>query len=141
MLAASNQDAAKIDQSFAIQLQSFNRSPSNCRKSQNLGCVIRPRKMIGPMMSAWVEQDHTHFRHRIACLPSIVFVIVASLAREREIGRRIFALTASWPDMFDREALMGEGSGTAAIFTSASRASKNEFAQRFPTFCHLWPPA
>jgi hypothetical protein len=49
-------------------------------------------------------------------------MIVAALARERQVVRSVFALMTAWSHMFDRETLMRKRCRTLAKLTSAAGA-------------------
>lgn len=116
MLAGVYQDTAKIYQGFTIQLQGFYCCPSDASQSQDLGSIVRPSEVVRPTVPARMKQYDIFIGNRIASLRSIVLVIVASLARQRQVARRPSALAAVRSNVLQGEALMSECSRATAVF-------------------------
>ena len=138
MFACRHQHATKVDQRLAIQLQRLNRCASDWGQAEDLSSIVTPREMFLPLMFSRVKQSNIITGNRVASPRSIVFVIVAALARERGIGGRPFALSTSRPDVFQRETLMSKRGRAATILTTPTGAASDELPQRDLSLSHGW---
>ena len=128
MFARTDQDATKVYQGQPIQLQGFNSRTSDVGQSKYLGCIVRPRKVVRPAVPPGMKQQNGFPRNGISSLRSIVLVIVAALARQRQIAGRTLAVAASRSNVLQGETLMGKCSGAAAILAISLGAANDKRA-------------
>jgi hypothetical protein len=86
-----------------------------------------------------VKERHALIRDGIRSARSIVFVVVASLAGQRQVRGRASALPAAWPDVLQRKALVRECGRAAALLATIPCSSSDELAKRDPSLSHESP--
>src|SRR5262245_54315137 len=123
MLTGFHQHTAKIDERLPIQLQRFNSGAPGASHTQNFSPVVRPGEMIGPALATRMKQGHDLASDRIAGFGAIVFVIVTSLTRKRQVPWRPRSSTATRQDVFERKALMRKRGGAAAVLAAPLSAA------------------
>src|SRR5262249_55911218 len=84
--------------------------------------VVAPGEVLLPASAAWMVERHTLLAHRIIGIALIVFVIVATLAGQRQILQHRGASTGLGDDMLDREGLGGILCLALAIFATTACA-------------------
>lgn len=120
---------AEIDDLGAINVQGHNRSASCRGQADNLRIVGSPGEMIGPPLLARMEQRNEFMCYGITRFELGVFVIVAALARQREIRRGCSAAAMFGNDVLDRKRLRRVTRLAEAVLTATVCAGDCETAQ------------
>src|SRR5438105_13340562 len=92
--------------------------------------------MVGPAVATRVKQADVFFRNGVAKAETIVFVVVATLARQRQVARRILPLLAAWPDVLDGETLVRKCRWATTVFAPGVSAADDKVANRLGQSSH-----
>ena len=126
VLARCVQDPSDIADARAVQTQFSNRDASDGRQWNDLAVVATPTEMVLPIHCSRVKQANGLTRQVVQGLSLDVFVVVAPLARQREVARSIASALRARQYMFDRMRLSREEFGTPAVFAESVRPSPNQ---------------
>jgi hypothetical protein len=115
------ENAAKIDQAGAIEVQGFDRGSAGWRKTHDQRTVVIPGEMFPPQLLARMKQGDGFASNRIEAMGLAVLVTVASLARQSQVLQACRTILAAWLNVLNREGLHGEACLTATILATVSR--------------------
>ena len=85
-------------------------------------------EMLVPLITSGMKERHRVAADRIASCGFVVFEIIATLTRQREIARGRFASSVEWSNMLDGKALCRVRFLTQAIFATSLRTITYEYA-------------
>jgi hypothetical protein len=120
------QDPSDVADAGAVQTQFSNRDASDGRQWHDLAVVATPTEMVLPIHRSRVKQANGLTR-QVVHGPSLdVFVVVAPLARQREVGRIIASALRARQYMFDRMRLSREEFRTPTVLAESVRPSPNQ---------------
>jgi hypothetical protein len=79
---------------------------------------IAPGEMRMPAITAWMVERHDLAAHGIGYFNLVIFVVIAALARKREVFQRCRSTLGAWNDVLDGERLRGIAGLAAAVFAA-----------------------
>lgn len=149
VLACVSQEAAEIHQFWSIQLQPFSRCTTGRGCADNRCQIGTPAEIAVPTMLARMVQRDLLPRLRIGRVGGDVFMVVAPLARRRQIGQLVQAAGGSGRDVLDTRRIRFRApadapSGHAQVsspygaprFTQRRRAAKGNRDNSPSSRCH-----
>ena len=95
--------------------------PAGRRQPDDPKPIVRPAKVHGPPLLAWIKQRHFDARCRIDGRRAIRFVTIAKRAAEPKIGFVIRAAVGAWQDVFDVQSAKDQVLRAEAIAAAFAR--------------------